>query len=192
MPVEITMPQLSDTMTEGTLVKWLKKEGDKVKANEVIAEVETDKATMEMESFEGGTLAHIAAPEGTKVAVGQTIAFLAGKNEKVEDVKKTVGRATGAGGASGATGASGAKEPPAVSRTNDAASAAGAAAGAGASAHSSKGATATLTAPPERAKVGDSVDQGTASFRGASMGEMHEPDAVQAHGATREDINTAP
>src|SRR5213080_5282619 len=81
MPAEITMPQLSDTMTEGTVVKWLKKEGDKVKANETIAEVETDKATMEMEAFEGGTLAHIAAPEGTKVAVGQPIAVLATSKE---------------------------------------------------------------------------------------------------------------
>src|SRR5438034_1185686 len=49
MPVEITMPQLSDTMTDGMLVKWLKKEGEKVKAGEIVAEVETDKATMEME-----------------------------------------------------------------------------------------------------------------------------------------------
>ena len=88
MPVEITMPQLSDTMSEGTVVKWLKKEGDKVRAGEVIAEVETDKATMEMEAFEGGTLAHIAAPEGTKVAVGQPIAFLAGGNENAAEVKK--------------------------------------------------------------------------------------------------------
>ena len=90
MPVEITMPQLSDTMTEGTVVKWLRKEGDKVKAGEVIAEVETDKATMEMESFEGGTIAHIAAPEGTKVAVGQAIAILASSKENVADVKKQV------------------------------------------------------------------------------------------------------
>src|SRR5688500_18653999 len=102
MPVEITMPQLSDTMTEGTVVKWLKKEGDKIKAGEVVAEVETDKATMEMESFEGGTLAHIAAPEGTKVNVGQTIAYLAGKNEKVEEVKQQVaGSAKSAKGPTG-------------------------------------------------------------------------------------------
>src|SRR4051794_40786108 len=106
MPVEITMPQLSDTMTEGTVVKWLKKEGDKIRAGEVVAEVETDKATMEMESFEGGTLAHIAAPEGTKVNVGQTIAFLAGKNEKIEDVKKQVG-----GGRAAAKQAAPAREP---------------------------------------------------------------------------------
>src|SRR5687767_6473145 len=102
MPVEITMPQLSDTMTEGTVVKWLKKEGDKIKVGEVVAEVETDKATMEMESFEGGTLAHIAAPEGTKVSVGQTIAFLATSKEKPEDVKKQVAGAVKTGGSASA------------------------------------------------------------------------------------------
>src|SRR3954470_12371046 len=88
MPVEITMPQLSDTMTEGTVVKWLKKEGDKVKSGEVIAEIETDKATMETEAFEGGTLAHVAAPEGTKVPVGEWIAVLASGKEDPADVKK--------------------------------------------------------------------------------------------------------
>src|SRR4051812_5056371 len=87
MPVEITMPQLSDTMTEGTIVKWNKKVGDKVKAGEEIAEVETDKATMPMESFEGGTLAHIAATEGNKIKVGGLIAVIATASEKLEDVK---------------------------------------------------------------------------------------------------------
>ena len=88
MPVEITMPQLSDTMTEGTLVKWLKKEGDKVKAGEIVAEVETDKATMEMESFDGGTLAMVLVKEGGKVAVGAAVAVLATGKEIVEDVRK--------------------------------------------------------------------------------------------------------
>ncbi len=89
MPAEITMPQLSDTMTEGTLVKWLKKEGDKVKAGEIVAEVETDKATMEMESFESGTIASILVPEGGKAAVGAAIALVATTGEKPEDIKKT-------------------------------------------------------------------------------------------------------
>jgi len=89
MPVEITMPQLSDTMSEGTVVKWYKKEGDKVKEGEKIADVETDKATMEMESFEGGTIAAILVKEGDKVAVGGTIAVLAKGNEKIEDVRSS-------------------------------------------------------------------------------------------------------
>ncbi|HEY1628678.1 MAG TPA: dihydrolipoamide acetyltransferase family protein, partial [Tepidisphaeraceae bacterium] len=91
MPVEITMPQLSDTMSEGTVVRWLKKEGDKIKAGEIIAEIETDKATMEQESFESGTLASIVAKEGQKVKVGEVIAVLAGAGENVEQIKKSQG-----------------------------------------------------------------------------------------------------
>ena len=67
------MPQLSDTMSEGTVVKWHKREGDAVKAGDKIAEIETDKAVMEQEAFDDGTLAVIVAPEGTKVAVGGPI-----------------------------------------------------------------------------------------------------------------------
>src|SRR5882724_3970034 len=91
MPADITMPQLSDTMTEGTLVKWYKKEGDKIKAGEKIADVETDKAVMEMEAFDSGTLAAILVQEGGKVAVGATLAVIATGSEKPEDVKKSAG-----------------------------------------------------------------------------------------------------
>jgi len=73
---EIQMPKLSDTMTEGTLVAWKKKKGDKVSAGDVIAEIETDKATMEWESPEDGTLTEIYVEEGGKVEVGQRIAFI--------------------------------------------------------------------------------------------------------------------
>lgn len=78
---EITMPKLSDTMTEGTLVAWKKKAGDAVSSGDVIAEVETDKATMEMESFEDGVLAEIYIQEGQKVAVGEKIARVQAKGE---------------------------------------------------------------------------------------------------------------
>src|SRR5438309_8550726 len=88
MPVEITMPQLTDTMSEGLLVKWLKKEGDKIKPGEMVAEVETDKATMEMEAEHGGTLAHILTRAGEKVPVGATVAVLATAQENPADVKK--------------------------------------------------------------------------------------------------------
>jgi pyruvate dehydrogenase E2 component (dihydrolipoamide acetyltransferase) len=71
---DITMPKLSDTMTEGTLVHWKKKQGDSVTMGEVIAEVETDKATMEMEAFEDGILTELYVQEGTKVDVGTKIA----------------------------------------------------------------------------------------------------------------------
>lgn len=86
--IEITMPQLSDTMSEGTLVKWHKAEGDKVKAGEELADVETDKAVMPMEAFEGGTLAVVLVKEGEKVPVGGTIAVLASSKENAADVKK--------------------------------------------------------------------------------------------------------
>jgi len=73
---EIQMPKLSDTMTEGTLVAWKKKKGDQVSAGEVLAEIETDKATMEWESPEDGTLTEIYVQEGGKVNVGDRIAFI--------------------------------------------------------------------------------------------------------------------
>ena len=75
------MPKLSDTMTEGTLVAWKKKKGDKVSAGDVIAEIETDKATMEWESPEDGTLTEIYVEEGGKVNVGEKIAFIGGEGE---------------------------------------------------------------------------------------------------------------
>lgn len=75
------MPKLSDTMTEGTLLRWCKQKGDKVDIGDLLAEVETDKATMEMESFEEGVLTELFVPAGAKVAVGVPIALILGKNE---------------------------------------------------------------------------------------------------------------
>src|SRR6266849_5059848 len=79
---EIQMPKLSDTMSEGTLVAWKKKKGDQVSAGEVLAEIETDKATMEWESPEDGTLTEIYVEEGGKVNVGDRIAFIGGEGEE--------------------------------------------------------------------------------------------------------------
>jgi pyruvate dehydrogenase E2 component (dihydrolipoamide acetyltransferase) len=79
---EIQMPKLSDTMTEGTLVAWKKKKGDQISAGEVLAEIETDKATMEWESPEDGTLTEIYVQEGGKVNVGDRIAFIGGEGEE--------------------------------------------------------------------------------------------------------------
>jgi len=84
---EIQMPKLSDTMTEGTLVAWKKKKGDKVSTGDVIAEIETDKATMEWESPEDGTLTEIYVEEGGKVEVGQRIAFIGEPGEGGEKEK---------------------------------------------------------------------------------------------------------
>jgi pyruvate dehydrogenase E2 component (dihydrolipoamide acetyltransferase) len=85
MPINILMPALSPTMEKGNLAKWLKKEGDKVKSGDVIAEIETDKATMEVEAVDEGTIAKILVPEGTQdVPVNDVIAVLAGEGEDVK------------------------------------------------------------------------------------------------------------
>jgi pyruvate dehydrogenase E2 component (dihydrolipoamide acetyltransferase) len=90
MPTNILMPALSPTMEKGNLAKWLKKEGDAVKAGDVIAEIETDKATMEVEAVDEGTLARIVVPEGTQdVAVNAVIAVLAGDSEDAKAVGST-------------------------------------------------------------------------------------------------------
>src|SRR6185437_12855296 len=82
MPTEVLMPALSPTMEKGNLAKWLKKEGDKVKSGDVIAEIETDKATMEVEAADEGTLGKILVPEGTAdVAVNTPIAVILGEGE---------------------------------------------------------------------------------------------------------------
>src|SRR5215216_1926212 len=94
------MPQQSDTMTEGTVVKWRKNEGDKVKAGDIIAEIETDKAVMEMEAFESGTLAAIVVKEGEKVPVGAVLGVIAGAKDDVSAVRATY--ASGGGGGGGA------------------------------------------------------------------------------------------
>jgi pyruvate dehydrogenase E2 component (dihydrolipoamide acetyltransferase) len=107
MPINILMPALSPTMEKGNLAKWLKKEGDKVKSGDVIAEIETDKATMEVEAVDEGTIAKIVVPEGTQdVAVNDVIAVLAGDGEDV--------KAAGAGAATAPRKAAPAAEAPAA------------------------------------------------------------------------------
>src|SRR5215212_3871415 len=82
MPINILMPALSPTMEKGNLAKWLKKEGDQVKSGDVIAEIETDKATMEVEAVDEGTVARILVSEGTPdVPVNDIIAVLAAEGE---------------------------------------------------------------------------------------------------------------
>jgi pyruvate dehydrogenase E2 component (dihydrolipoamide acetyltransferase) len=94
MPINILMPALSPTMEKGNLAKWLKKEGEKVKPGDVIAEIETDKATMEVEAVDEGTLAKIVVPEGTAdVPVNQLIAVLAGEGEDAKAAASAAGSA---------------------------------------------------------------------------------------------------
>src|SRR5260370_23810666 len=70
---EVTMPRLSDTMQEGTIAHWLKKAGDEVKKGDILAEVETDKATMDLEAYEAGTLQQILVQDGETVPIGQAV-----------------------------------------------------------------------------------------------------------------------
>ncbi|MBO0902515.1 pyruvate dehydrogenase complex dihydrolipoamide acetyltransferase [Jiella sonneratiae] len=107
MPINVTMPALSPTMEEGNLAKWLIKEGDTVSAGDIIAEIETDKATMEVEAVDEGTLAKIVVPAGTEgVKVNEVIAVLAAEGEDVSEA------ASGGGGkASGGDGKGGAMTP---------------------------------------------------------------------------------
>ena len=83
MATKILMPKLSDTMTEGVILKWLKKEGDKVKQGETLVEIESDKADMELEAFDSGLLRKIIVPDGGKAGIGAPIGIIAGANEDI-------------------------------------------------------------------------------------------------------------
>jgi pyruvate dehydrogenase E2 component (dihydrolipoamide acetyltransferase) len=140
MPINILMPALSPTMEKGNLAKWLKKEGDKVKSGDVIAEIETDKATMEVEAVDEGTLAKILVPEGTQdVPVNDVIAVLAGDGEDV--------KAAGAGAAGAPPKPAAAAEAPAAAKPAPAPTPAPPAAKAAAPAAAAPAPQATAPAP---------------------------------------------
>jgi pyruvate dehydrogenase E2 component (dihydrolipoamide acetyltransferase) len=150
-------------MIEGTVVKWRKKEGEKIKAGEIVAEIETDKAVMESEAFEAGTMAAVLVAEGLKVPVGTVLAVLATGKEDPAEIKKKY-----AGGAKPAPAVQAAAQPsaPPAQRPAMAAASSG-----GGRAASHGGSTITL--------------------EGAVMGEVHEPDEM-GHGATREPATAVP
>jgi pyruvate dehydrogenase E2 component (dihydrolipoamide acetyltransferase) len=89
----ILMPRLSDTMTEGVIAEWHKKVGDKVKKGDLLAEVETDKATMELESYKDGTLLHIGTEKGGKLQVNDLLAIIGAPGEDISSLKKGGGQA---------------------------------------------------------------------------------------------------
>ncbi|PTM57038.1 pyruvate dehydrogenase complex dihydrolipoamide acetyltransferase [Phreatobacter oligotrophus] len=114
MPIDILMPALSPTMEKGNLAKWLKKEGDAIKAGDVIAEIETDKATMEVEAVDEGILAKIIVPEGSQdVPVNQLIAVIAGEGEDVKAAAGGAGASKPAAAAPAAAAPAPAKAEPA-------------------------------------------------------------------------------
>src|ERR1700755_104811 len=96
MPIELKMPALSPTMEEGTLAKWLVKEGDEVKSGDVLAEIETDKATMEFEAIDEGTVGKLVVPEGSEnVKVGTVIALIEGEGEGAPSTPAKAGASGG-------------------------------------------------------------------------------------------------
>ena len=100
MPIIVEMPRMSDTMEEGTLIKWLCKEGDAVSAGDVLADIETDKATQELAAFDDGTVAKLVVEEGATLEVGSAILILAEEDESVEDAIAAAGDLTAAGSSS--------------------------------------------------------------------------------------------
>ena len=159
MPVNILMPALSPTMEKGNLAKWLKKEGDKVKPGDVIAEIETDKATMEYEAVDEGTLAKIVVPEGTSdVPVKTLIAVLA---EEGEDVK--------AAAAAAGKGAPAAAKPPPPAPKPAAAAAPSSASGANAAAPTAA-APSAAPKPGEPPRAAPQAAQAPAPQRGDGEG----------------------
>src|SRR5579864_4466618 len=119
MPINILMPALSPTMEKGNLAKWLKKEGEAVKTGDVIAEIETDKATMEYEAVDDGVLAKIVVPEGTSdVPVNQLIAVLAQEGEDPKQAAAAAGKGAAPAKAAGAPAPS---PPPSPARGEGAA-----------------------------------------------------------------------
>ena len=108
----ILMPRLSDTMTEGVIAEWHKKVGDLVKKGDLLAEVETDKATMDLESYKDGTLLHIGTDKGGKLQVNDLLAIIGNKGEDVSSLIKD----NKGGGAGQAPAAEPAKEAPAAKK----------------------------------------------------------------------------
>src|SRR6266702_3021488 len=97
---KVVMPKLSEAMETGKLIKWIKKEGDRVNGGDILAEVETDKADVEMEAFGSGVLRKVLVKEGDVVPVGSLIAVIA---EPADDIASVVGAAAGAGGGAAET-----------------------------------------------------------------------------------------
>ena len=91
MPIEVTMPKLSPTMETGVIAQWLKKVGDTVKEGDVLADIETDKATMPMKSYDDGTIVHIDHAAGDEVALGQRVLVLAKKGEDAKQIIEKLG-----------------------------------------------------------------------------------------------------
>ena len=146
MPIEVTMPKLSPTMETGVIAQWLKKVGDTVKEGDVLADIETDKATMPMKSYDDGTIAHIDHAAGEEVALGQRVLVLAKKGEDPKKVAESLGSGAGTASASG--------EKKKVESASAAGFSSGPAVAAAGQSHSADNGQQTVSAEPARAAGG--------------------------------------
>jgi pyruvate dehydrogenase E2 component (dihydrolipoamide acetyltransferase) len=174
MPVEITMPRLSDTMEEGTLVKWHVSEGDSVSSGDHLADVETDKATMELNAFDDGTVAKMPIGEGDTVPVGQLILVLAEKGEAVEDAAAKAGK--GEAAEAGSPQGQAQREVSGEQQTT-------APSGEGASAAPEAAQTAGTGAPAAQAQAGGTGERLRVSPVAGKMAEEHGLDLSQLQGS---------
>ncbi|MBV9228430.1 MAG: pyruvate dehydrogenase complex dihydrolipoamide acetyltransferase [Chloroflexi bacterium] len=160
---EITMPRLSDTMEEGTISHWLKKPGDEIKKGDILAEIETDKATMDLEAYEEGTLQQILVQEGETAPIGKAVALIGSGAEVQAPAPAAARSGTDGAGAAPAAARSGAEQAEATP------------------AQASPPKAETKSAPPETAKVGE---RGAikASPLARRMAEEHNIDLSQVQG----------
>lgn len=153
MPINITMPRLSDTMEQGTVVKWHVNQGDSVSPGDVIADIETDKATMELEAFDEGTVAALAIEEGQTINVGETIVVLAEEGEDAEEAAKSLSSSSEASK----------PEPASASES-----------GSDTTASNSSGSSTAVAEPPQTSS--DSTDRVFASPLARKIAEEHNID----------------
>jgi len=189
MPINILMPALSPTMEKGNLAKWLKKEGDKVKSGDVIAEIETDKATMEVEAVDEGTIAKIVVPEGTQdVPVNDVIAILAGDGEDVKAAGAAAAAAKPAAASAEKTTAAASRSPQSSPPRGEGAGSAGPASGAvqkpAAQAPSPSPLPAGERSPPPKSDISDFGNNKSQTRQQPSLMAAGEG-APQANGQTR-------
>ncbi len=190
MAIEVKMPRLSDTMEQGTVVRWAVKPGQKVKSGDVIADIETDKAIMELQTFDDGTVADLAVAEGATVKVGTIIMKLAEAGESVEAAKSAtsapapVAKATvAAGGSASASGTGQAASVAAPAAGSTLADASGSSVGSSNGSHSN-GTSERVFASPLARKIAEESGVNLGSLHGSGpSGRIVRKDVEQAMGA---------
>ncbi len=165
MAIEVKMPRLSDTMEQGTVVRWAVKPGQKVKSGDVIADIETDKATMELQTFDDGTVADLAVAEGATVKVGTIIMKLAEAGESVDAAKSAASTPAPVAKATVAAGGSGSGKATAVAAPAAGSTLAGASGSLGGNGSHSNGTSERVFASPLARKI--------AEESGVNLGSLH-------------------